>query len=184
MEHESPTIKILLIPEGPSSIFSGSVLHAFSDASQRAYASVIYIVSNFNNLFESNILISKVKVSPLKELTKPCLELMGILLSSSLLKHVLTAFESSLKIDHLYVWSDSQVALAWVYSEKQLPTFTQNRKDEINKNIPLAEFKYVPTGTTPVDFASRGSKHQYIESNLWLSKNNNGESKLRGLSLL
>src|SRR5678816_4215504 len=60
-------------------------LHAFSDASGSAYGTVVYVVSCADSTPISKILLSKVKVSPIKELSIPRLELMGALLSLSLI---------------------------------------------------------------------------------------------------
>ncbi|KAL7632709.1 UNVERIFIED_CONTAM: hypothetical protein RMT77_016980 [Armadillidium vulgare] len=142
-------------------------LHAFSDASGSAYATVVYVVSCLDTNPVSNLLISKVKVAPIKELSIPRLELMGALLSSRILKFVVNTFDNILVFRNIYAWIDSQVALQWLYSKKQLPTFNQNRVDEIHKNIPTAEWKYVPTECNPADLASRGSDCKYIFSKLW-----------------
>src|ERR1044072_4870263 len=64
-------------------IFTQEVeLHAFSDASGSAYATVVYVVSRLDTTPISNLLIAKVKIAPIKELSIPRLELMGALLSS------------------------------------------------------------------------------------------------------
>ena len=81
-------------------IFSEEIeLHAFSDSSSNAYASVVYAVSlsNPDSLTPlSNILIAKGKVAPQKLLNVPKLELMGMILSTRLLSYVTQAFK-----DHL-----------------------------------------------------------------------------------
>ena len=33
-----------------------------------------------------------------------------------------------------YLWSDSQVAIAWIKSDKSLPVFVKNRVEEIKKH--------------------------------------------------
>ena len=149
-------------------IFTQEVeLHAFSDASGSAYATVVYVVSRLDTTPISNLLIAKVKIAPIKELSIPRLELMGALLSSRLLKFVVNTFNNILIFKNIYAWSDSQVTLQWLHSQKQLPTFNQNRVDEIRKNIPSAEWKYVPAEYNPADLASRGSDYKYIFSKLW-----------------
>lgn len=86
--------------------------------------------------------------------------------SSRVLKFVINTFNNILVFNNIYAWSDSQVAIQRLHSKKQLPTFIQNRVVEIRKNIPSAEWKYVPTEYNPADLASRGSDYKYIFSKL------------------
>ena len=59
-------------------------LVGFSDGSQSGYGAVIYIVTFFDGQFDSNLLIAKSKVAPVKPLSVPRLELCGALLLARL----------------------------------------------------------------------------------------------------
>ncbi|GFW73403.1 integrase catalytic domain-containing protein [Trichonephila clavipes] len=62
-------------------------IHGFSDASERAYAAVVYIKCfNESGQFQTTLLCSKSRVAPLKTLTIPRLELSAALLLSGLVK--------------------------------------------------------------------------------------------------
>ena len=50
-------------------------LHGFCDASQNAYAAVIYIVGEVNDNLISSFVVCKTKVAPLKKMSIPRLEL-------------------------------------------------------------------------------------------------------------
>ena len=150
-------------------VFSETIdIHAFSDASGKAYASVVYIVSGTGTHQGSNIIMAKTRVAPLKELSIPKLELMGMVLSTRLINYVISAYEQQLNISNIYCWADSQVALHWLFSEKQLPLFTQNRVEEIRKSLPTATWRFVPTKENPCDMASRGATPAFLHSDLWL----------------
>jgi len=142
-------------------------LHAFSDASAAAYATVVYAVSMHNGEAVSHILMAKARVAPLKELTIPKLELMGIVLSSRVIQYVRNAVSNTLSISKICCWSDSQVCLQWLYSTKALPTFVQNRVDEIRTTVPTASFHFVEGKDNPADQPSRGTDAKYIFSTLW-----------------
>ena len=61
-----------------------ATLIGISDASERGYAAVIYIVSNLNGISTTSLLAAKTKVTPLKLLSIPHLELCGALLLAKL----------------------------------------------------------------------------------------------------
>ena len=126
-------------------------LHAFGDASERAYGACVYLrVSKPDRSFSSTLVISKVKVAPLKNLTIPRLELMGSLLCARLLVFVRKALK--LSEDTVYVcWTDSMVALSWIKGEShRLKQFVGNRVAEIQSLTDTVCWRHCPgfnTGT-------------------------------------
>ena len=142
-------------------------LVGFSDASERAYGAVIYMrhISLDGKTFV-NLLISKTKVSPLKGLTIPRLELCAAHLLTRLMKFTLSCFDNPLS--H-FCYSDSRVVLSWLKkSPSLLKTYVGNRVSQIQRMLPSAEWMYVPTGENPADLASRGlSPAELLVKNLW-----------------
>ena len=66
------------------------------------------------------------------------------------------------------MWSDSQIALHWIFSEKRLSTFVANHVQEIHKLLPDATWQYCPTQSNPADLVTRGiSFHALYNSDLW-----------------
>ena len=60
-------------------------LHGFSDASEEVYTAVIYLrMTNTEDNIHTSLVTFKTKVSPIKKLTIPRLELCGALLLSHL----------------------------------------------------------------------------------------------------
>ncbi|XP_043502762.1 uncharacterized protein LOC122524512 [Polistes fuscatus] len=147
------------------------ILHIFSDASQAAYACVAYIESiTKNNDRSSRLFCSKTRVAPLKPLTIPRLELCGLFISAKLAKKIVS---SVTMVNHVYIWSDSQIALSWVRSPaRNWKVFVSNRVSTIHellKDIPHS-FKYVPTEHNPADLASRGLPvRKILNHTLWWS---------------
>lgn len=88
-------------------------LHAFADASERAYAAAIYIksVDQTGNTIVS-LVTAKTRVAPTKQLSLPRLELYAAHLASKLLVSVQRALK--LHDAEIYAWSDSTITLAWI----------------------------------------------------------------------
>ena len=138
-------------------------LHLFSDASNKAYGCVAYVVSPNS----SSIVSAKARVAPLKNLTVPRLELTAALLSARLAKFVIDTY-SQLHFRQIYLWIDSRVTLSWIHSNKPLQVYVRNRVDEIHSLVPSAEFRYVGTKENPSDMLSRGVTTKVMKSSsLW-----------------
>ena len=80
-----------------SSNIKSSELHCFSDASERAYAAVIYLRSIYEDgRVGVNLIASKTKVAPLKKQNIPRLELLGATILVRLAKTVQGALPRNL----------------------------------------------------------------------------------------
>ena len=63
-------------------------LHGFSDASEAAYAGVVYpCINDSSGSVRVSLVMSKTKVAPIKIITIPCLELLGAHLLGNLLQY-------------------------------------------------------------------------------------------------
>ena len=104
-EGDTKTHPLLLLSKGS--------LHWFSDASEEAYAGVVYLrmLDEIGNVHVS-LVMSKTKVSPIKRQTIPHLELCGALLLARLVYHIKHVFDMS--IDNVYAWTDTSVVLSWL----------------------------------------------------------------------
>ena len=66
----------------------GTELHGFSDASELAYTTVVYLrATDADSVVLTSIVIAKTKVSPIKRVIIPHLELCGALVVARLLHH-------------------------------------------------------------------------------------------------
>ncbi|XP_029179167.1 uncharacterized protein LOC114946687 [Nylanderia fulva] len=145
-------------------------IHGFADASQRAYAAVVYLrVRHSPNRISVSLLAAKSKVAPLKTIAIPRLELMAIVLLARLINHVLGVLENP--DIPIYGWTDSTVALAWVSQHpSKWRTFVATRVSEIQTKLPTAKWHHVPTISNPADCASRGiSVEEFRVHPLWWS---------------
>ena len=138
------------------------IVHCFADASQKAYGAVVFLVLQSQVSFVT----AKSRVAPLKELTLPRLELMAALVATRLTRFVLSTIP--LHDPPIFIWSDSQIVLHWVKSQKQLPAFVRHRITEIQLTLPTAEWKYCPTLENPADLLTRGITTETLtSSSLW-----------------
>ncbi|KRY74216.1 hypothetical protein T4A_7639 [Trichinella pseudospiralis] len=88
-------------------------LHGFGDASEAAYAAVVYLrATQSTGVTRVSFVPAKSEVAPLKKLSVPRLELSAALLCVRLVRYVLQ--ELALPVDACYCWSDSLVALGWI----------------------------------------------------------------------
>ena len=105
-------------------------LHGFSDASENAFASDIYLrVEYQDGEIDIKFVFSKARVSPLKAQSISGLELMGALL---LAKHM-ESVKNALNIKRykgnitIYHWVDSSTVLCWILNNKPWKQFVRHR---------------------------------------------------------
>ena len=109
-------------------------IHAFSDASMRAYGAVLFAVTNDR----VDLIVAKARVTPIKAPSLPQLELLAATLSARLIPYIISSYEPILNNVTVYCWSDSQIVLHWISSLKRLKSCIQKRVDEIKSLIPDA----------------------------------------------
>ncbi|GFU77929.1 integrase catalytic domain-containing protein [Trichonephila clavipes] len=145
-------------------------IHGFSDASEHAYAAVVYIKCfNESGQSQTRLLCSKSRVAPLKTLTIPRLELSAALLLSRLVKKVVPILQ--LPIHKIWMWTDSTIALAWIKTEPhKLKTFVSNRVAEIQALSKDYHWKHVSSKNNPADLISRGCNvDELLKNEMWFS---------------
>jgi hypothetical protein len=111
--------------------------------------------------FGVRFIAAKSRVSPLKQLTIPRLELQGAVLASRLSKSILE--ETRLKFERTIFFLDSQIVLAWICSEaRRFKPFVSIRVSEIQSNSDPATWKYLPGEYNVADEVSRGIPAQSL----------------------
>ncbi|KAL5518068.1 hypothetical protein EMCRGX_G003741 [Ephydatia muelleri] len=110
-------------------------LQGFSDASQEAYAAVIYLKVATSYGVQVRFVASKIRVAPAKGMTIPRLELLAALLLSKLMVSVSCALEPELTLDDPSCFTDSKVTLYWIQGQtKEWKQFVQNRKSQVDED--------------------------------------------------
>ncbi|GBL97172.1 hypothetical protein AVEN_87091-1, partial [Araneus ventricosus] len=105
-------------------------LHIFCDSSERAFGAVLYIRIQEGKTTKVQLLCSRNRLSPLKRITFPRLELMACLIGVRLLNYI--CYNTSLDRNAATLWTDSTVALSWIRGDpNRWKTFVCNRTTEI-----------------------------------------------------
>ena len=107
-------------------------VHSFSDASEKGYGTCIYFrMPKSGNEFYVSFVMSGGKVTPIKRITLPRLELLWALLSARLINFVKSALHLNDDVK-LFCWTDSQVALSRIKGDPaRWKMFVTNRVIEI-----------------------------------------------------
>ncbi|XP_075168994.1 uncharacterized protein LOC142241135 isoform X1 [Haematobia irritans] len=142
-------------------------IHAFADASIKAYGACIYVVTREFGVTKSSLLCAKSRVAPLKPITLPRLELCAAVLLVQLLNSVLHGFPSSPQ--SITCWSDSMITLCWIAGNPtRWNTFVSNRVTKIKEGSCGANWRHVPSDLNPADIVSRGATTTVLTNNrLW-----------------
>ena len=85
-------------------------LVGFGDASQRAYAAVVYLQVEMEGRSHCQLLCSKARVTPVEKLTIPHLELLSALILARLIDRVSEAMKTVLSLEPPVCYLDSKVA--------------------------------------------------------------------------
>ncbi|KAL7291717.1 hypothetical protein TKK_0014506 [Trichogramma kaykai] len=142
---------------------SSLVVHGFSDASEKAYAAAIYLVSDN----KAHLITAKSKVAPIRAVSLPRLELCGATLLARLMRKTLD--DLGITTPLVYCWTDSQIVLAWLRAPPSTwKAFVANRVSGIHTSLPNASWGHVASKQNPADLASRGcTPHQLKINHLW-----------------
>ena len=144
-------------------------LQGFSDASNSAYAAVVYIkaVTKYGNI-SVTFVTSKSRIVPLnKSITIPRLELLGNFIFSNLIRSVYNSLSEEIFIEELICWTGSFISLSWVKEDREFKLFVQNRVVKIRESVKPSLWNYCNTKENPADIITR-FRLQYLSSNsLW-----------------
>ncbi|XP_024885965.1 uncharacterized protein LOC112463685, partial [Temnothorax curvispinosus] len=170
LQDELPLLEAIRIPRwltcGPEG--RRIEIHGFSDASERAYAAVIYVrTEDESGRVEVRMVAAKTKVAPLKQVTLPRLELSAAKLLVQLAAPVQLTLEA--REAPLYCWTDAKVVLGWIRGHPaNWKTYVANRVSEIQTSLPNAQWHHVSGRDNPADCASRGlSPQELLDHQLW-----------------
>ena len=133
-------------------------LHHFSDASEGGYGIVSYVrLENNRNEVHVAFLLGKARVTPIKPITIPRLELTAAVLAARMDR--LLRAELQLQLEDSCFWTDSTSVLKYIRNEdRRFHTFVANRVTTIRDATKVSQWKYVNTKDNPADDASRGMK--------------------------
>ncbi|XP_003369026.1 Pao retrotransposon peptidase family protein, partial [Trichinella spiralis] len=132
-------------------------LPVFGDASKLAYGAAVYLVAiDKDGKRTVNLVLAKVKVAPLKQVTLPRLELMVAFTAAKLIAFLKNNL--GIRVDELNCWSDSEITLCWIKNS------TQKLKPFIRQLTSPVLWRHCPTKNNPADILSRGSTVKQLAS--------------------
>ena len=143
-------------------------LHGFCDASQSGYGTCFYLRSkDSQNQYHTSLICAKSRVAPIKTRTIPRLELCAMQLLIKLYDQIIKAID--IKIDKVYFWSDSTVALHWIKTSPHLlQVFVANRVAEIQTKTRISDWHHVRSEDNPADALSRGQlPNDFVQNKSW-----------------
>ena len=146
-------------------------LHIFCDASESAFATTVYsrVISRGENGKQvyTNLIMSKSRVSPLKNESVARLELIACVIGTRLLKAINTSYK--IPQTNIYYYTDSRNSLCWINTPShRAKTYVYNRTAEIQRVTNLAQWGHVPTDVNPADIATRFVTVEDLkENNIW-----------------
>ena len=143
-------------------------LHTFSDASEAAYGAAVYIRHEYEDKSTTTRLVgSKTRLSPLKAMSIPRLELMGAVIGLRLTKQISSALE--IPLSQATFWVDSMNVIYWIHGQsRNYKPFVSHCVGEIHERSEPNQWRYVPTKQNPADFGTRGlTVSELADSEMW-----------------
>lgn len=144
-------------------------LHTFADASERGYAAVSYLrmVDSEGNI-HCSFVIGKTRLSPLKVVSIPRLELTAAVLAVQLSQTVQE--ELQVGVMQVMFWTDSTSVLQYIHNEsRRFHTFVANRVSKIRSATEPWQWHHVGSASNPADEGSRGlTAMEMVGSCQWL----------------
>ena len=131
-------------------------IHGFSDASEKAYAAMLYSRTiDKTGKPTIRLIVSKTKLAPITTISVARLELCAAHLLAKLVKSFVDVF-AYLK-PSVYLWCDSKIVISWLSAHPcKWATFVSNRCGQIHSLCPNLSWNYVRSQDNPADLASRG----------------------------
>lgn len=143
---------------------------AFADASMKAYGCVVYLhVTDSMGNVHVNLICAKSKVAPIKVVSLARLELCAAVLMSNLVRLIKETYSARTKIDNIFAFSDSKIALSWINSlPHRWDIYVSNRVAKCQENLDPRHFYHVSGIENPSDCLSRGLlPEQLLVHPLW-----------------
>ena len=141
-------------------------MHHFSDASTSGYGQCSFLrLINESDHVHCSLLIGKSRVTPLKPITIPRLELSAGLMSVKIASSLDQELDlKGLSLSHIF-WTDSKVVLGYLSNEaRRFHIFVANRIQQIKDRTKPSQWRYVSSKQNPADIASRGATAKEIHS--------------------
>ena len=131
-------------------------LHHFSDANRYGYGVVSYLRQvNIRGTVSVSLIFGKSRVTPLKPMTIPRLELNACALSAEIGSMLLAELDIG-DVTQVF-WTDSKICLGYITNDvKRFSIFVSNRQQKVRNYTKSSQWRYINSDRNPADHASRG----------------------------
>ena len=144
-------------------------LHHFSDASFKGYSQCSYLrMTDTAGKIHCSFITGKARVTPLKKITVPRLELTAAVVSVRVSEQLRRELE--VEVVKEVFWTDSKVVLGYIANEvRRFHVFVANRVQEIQERSSVEQWRYIDTKRNPADDGSRGLHASQISGSKWIT---------------
>lgn len=167
VKNEKSYLQNLSIPRWLLTTNNKLELHGFADASENAYAAVVYCrtIDEKGNV-NIRLMAARTKVAPINQVSIPRLELCAAVLLKKLLMMIKETLGGEIEIT---AWTDSTIVLSWLASHpRRWKTFIANRTANILSFLSRNHWRHVQSSHNPADCATRGLlPRELIKFSLW-----------------
>ncbi|KAL9974310.1 hypothetical protein ACROYT_G011331 [Oculina patagonica] len=141
----------------------------FCDASEIAYGAVAYFRAVTSGQVNVSFVMSKTRLTPIKALTIPRLELQAAVVAVRLKSKILE--EIDFEVDEMHFWSDSKIVLHYLSNmQRRFSTYVSDRVAEITSNSDIKEWHHIPGTMNVADDCTRGKEfHELTPQCRWIS---------------
>ena len=143
-------------------------VHHFTDASEEGYGTVSYVRYIYTNGdAHCGFLMAKTRVTPVKSITIPRLELTAAV--TAVRVNAILEREIEIPVNAVHFWTDIQTVLRYIHNKKsRFHTFVANRIQTIHELSQPSQWHYVKSDLNPADEASRGlTMAELLQSERW-----------------
>ena len=143
-------------------------LHAFSDASQDAIGTAVYLrLLNDANEVSVSLVYGQARVAPTIPTSIPRLELCGAVLAVQAVQKVMR--ELDVEVSAVKYYTDSKVVLGYITNEsRRFYVYVANRVQLIRSLSAPEQWSYVESELNPADLATRGVSPSRLVETSWL----------------
>ncbi|XP_037877003.2 uncharacterized protein LOC119630714 [Bombyx mori] len=144
-------------------------LHTFTDASEKAYACTVYWRQKTDeSTYRVTLLAGKARVTPLRPVSIPRLELQAALLGTRMAQAI--ANELDIAVGRRTYWTDSSTVLTWIKTDpRTFKPFVAHRLAEIEESTKPQEWRWVPGSQNPADDATREAPADFDHTHRWFN---------------
>ena len=144
-------------------------LCVFSDASERAVATVAYLrTTGPDGKYHTGLVSSKARLAPRPEHTIPRLDLCGAVMAVNMVETIMSEMDT--RFDAVTFYTDSRIVLGYIFNEKRrFHIYVHNRVLRIRRSTSPQQWRYMHTQHNPADIATRSIPAERLKDTMWFT---------------